>query len=241
MFEFWLKNEDEKIEMLLPVSLGEYEFEYGNSIETISTTNFGDVNISGHRKLSSMILRGFFPKEEYEFAKKEMEPMEYVKKIQSWVDKKLILRLIIVDGDVAKVNSLYKIESITHSENSQSNGDVNYVITLRDHKKIEATKIVDAPNVLTSSARDEVKTTPKMNTYTVVSGDSLSRIARKMYGDASKWPLIYNANINIIKNKDLIYVGQVFVIPQVPKSNSSVSAVKKTSVNKNLLIENTVN
>ncbi len=50
-------------------------------------------------------------------------------------------------------------------------------------------------------------------TYTVVSGDSLSKISKRLYGDASKWKKIYEANTDQIKNPDLIYPGQVLKIP----------------------------
>ena len=50
-------------------------------------------------------------------------------------------------------------------------------------------------------------------TYTVKSGDSLSKIAKAQYGDASKWKRIYEANREKIKNPDLIYPGQEFTIP----------------------------
>jgi nucleoid-associated protein YgaU len=48
-------------------------------------------------------------------------------------------------------------------------------------------------------------------TYTVQPGDSLSKIARQIYNDASKYPLIQKAN-NLV-NPSLIRVGQVLVIP----------------------------
>ena len=51
-------------------------------------------------------------------------------------------------------------------------------------------------------------------TYTVVSGDTLSKIAKSMYGDANKWRKIYEANTDIIKNPDLIHPGQVLKIPE---------------------------
>jgi len=51
-------------------------------------------------------------------------------------------------------------------------------------------------------------------TYTVVAGDSLSKIAKKLYGDASKWKTIYEANQDLIKNPDLIRPGQTFKIPE---------------------------
>lgn len=50
-------------------------------------------------------------------------------------------------------------------------------------------------------------------TYTVVSGDSLSKIAKKFYGSAKKWRKIFDANRDIIKNPDLIYPGQTLKIP----------------------------
>jgi Uncharacterized protein containing LysM domain len=57
-------------------------------------------------------------------------------------------------------------------------------------------------------------TAPAANTtYTVKSGDSLSRIAKHIYGDASKWHQIYDANRDKIKNPDLIQPGWVLTIP----------------------------
>jgi len=49
--------------------------------------------------------------------------------------------------------------------------------------------------------------------YTVVAGDSLSKIAKRFYGDANKWPRIHEANRDQIKNPDLIYPGQKLRIP----------------------------
>jgi len=51
-------------------------------------------------------------------------------------------------------------------------------------------------------------------TYTVVAGDSLSKIAKREYGDAAKWPRIYEANRDQIKNPDLIHPGQVLNLPR---------------------------
>ena len=49
--------------------------------------------------------------------------------------------------------------------------------------------------------------------YTVVAGDSLSRIAKREYGDANAWKRIYEANRDTIKDPDLIYPGQTLEIP----------------------------
>jgi nucleoid-associated protein YgaU len=50
-------------------------------------------------------------------------------------------------------------------------------------------------------------------TYTVAKGDSLSKIAKRFYGNAGDWKKIYEANKDVIKNPDLIYPGQTFRIP----------------------------
>jgi len=55
--------------------------------------------------------------------------------------------------------------------------------------------------------------TPPVRTYTVKKGDNLWNISKKYYGTGTKWPTIANANKKIIKNPNLIYPGQVLVIP----------------------------
>ncbi|HSJ16062.1 MAG TPA: LysM peptidoglycan-binding domain-containing protein [Longimicrobiales bacterium] len=51
-------------------------------------------------------------------------------------------------------------------------------------------------------------------TYTVASGDSLSRIAERELGDASRWRSIYEANRDEIKDPDRIFPGQVLKLPK---------------------------
>lgn len=54
-------------------------------------------------------------------------------------------------------------------------------------------------------------------TYTVKSGDSLSKIAKKKYGNANLWKAIFEANKDRIKNPDLIQVGWELKIPAKPE------------------------
>ena len=49
--------------------------------------------------------------------------------------------------------------------------------------------------------------------HTVASGDNLSKIARTVYGDANKYPLIFEANKPMLKHPDKIYPGQVLRCP----------------------------
>jgi len=53
-------------------------------------------------------------------------------------------------------------------------------------------------------------------TYTVRPGDSLSKIAKALLGDAKKWRVLYDANRDVVgANPDLIHPGQVLKIPKV--------------------------
>ncbi len=54
---------------------------------------------------------------------------------------------------------------------------------------------------------------PKATFYTVQSGDSLSKIAKAHYGDAMKYPAIFEANKPMLEHPDKIYPGQVLRIP----------------------------
>jgi nucleoid-associated protein YgaU len=50
-------------------------------------------------------------------------------------------------------------------------------------------------------------------TYEVVSGDTLSKIAKREYGDAGEWKRIFEANRDILKDPDKIFPGQKLRIP----------------------------
>lgn len=54
---------------------------------------------------------------------------------------------------------------------------------------------------------------PEAQFHTVVRGDSLSKIAKTYYGNAMKYPEIFEANKPMLKSPDLIYPGQVLRIP----------------------------
>lgn len=54
---------------------------------------------------------------------------------------------------------------------------------------------------------------PEAQFYTVVKGDTLGKISKHFYGDAMKYPVIFEANKPMLKNPDLIFPGQVLRIP----------------------------
>jgi len=50
--------------------------------------------------------------------------------------------------------------------------------------------------------------------YEIAAGDTLSKIAKQFYGDADGYPKIFEANREVIKDPDQIFVGQKIRIPK---------------------------
>lgn len=59
----------------------------------------------------------------------------------------------------------------------------------------------------------ETREASASRSYVVVAGDSLSKIAQRVYGDAQEWRKIYDANRDTIQNPDLIHPGQTLRLP----------------------------
>jgi len=56
---------------------------------------------------------------------------------------------------------------------------------------------------------------PQAQFYTVISGDTLSKISKEFYGDANKYNTIFEANKPMLSHPDKIYPGQVLRIPNL--------------------------
>ena len=85
----------------------------------------------------------------------------------------------------------------------------------RPDEKKDKNKNPDFSNVQSgsSSTASSPGTTATSRTYTVKKGDSLSKIAKSLYGDASEWRKIFEANRDQIRDPDLIEPGQELKIP----------------------------
>lgn len=79
-------------------------------------------------------------------------------------------------------------------------GNVDGISAVEDHLLVITPAPVEPPE-------------PEKQFYTVKKGDYLSKIAKQVYGDARKYPVIFEANKPMLKDPDLIYPGQVLVIP----------------------------
>lgn len=69
--------------------------------------------------------------------------------------------------------------------------------------------------IITSENKAEMRSEAAAadGTYMVAGGDSLWKIASKVYGNGRKWTVLFDANKGMLKHQDLIYAGQVLAVP----------------------------
>ena len=115
-------------------------------------------------------------------------------------------------------NIKVSVEDYTLSENAKNGLDVEANINLKQYrdystKTVTVKTTAPAHQTATVTKQRETSSAPKTTTYTVKKGDCLWNIAKKYYGNGAQYTKIYNANKDKIKNPNLIYPGQVFIIP----------------------------
>lgn len=94
----------------------------------------------------------------------------------------------------------------------------------RKNKEVTASNKAEEKDVRGTATEEEPTTLPQV--YIVKEGDSLSGIARRFYGDVSKWTLIYEANKDKIKDPNRIKPGIGLTIPAPQKEKAEVSQVE---------------
>ncbi len=215
-YEMWLTWNAEKEKIQLPVLPEQINIESGSNNERVSIAGLGDITIMQSRPALEFSFSSFFPATSFPGIQVSSitKPLTLVEKINTWKDSDTPIHFICTSIGV----DLYcTIESFTYQEVGGDPGTYQYSITLREYREINVRQVTvnvktTVASVSSASARVDNTSTPK--TYTVVSGDCLWNIAKKFYGDGSKYTVIYNANKSVIgSNPNLIYPGQVLTIP----------------------------
>lgn len=109
--------------------------------------------------------------------------------------------LVAVDGDEVTLTGKVDTEE-NKNKIIVSAGNVAGIASVYDKM------VVTQPTAVTPAE-------PEKQFYTVKKGDYLSKIAKEVYGNAKLYNVIFEANKPMLKNPDLIYPGQVLVIPPV--------------------------
>lgn len=126
-------------------------------------------------------------------------------------------------GDTVKLKGLgsylsgnYYVQDLTRQISSNGYSHSATLIKTDFGKSLKTSTSTTAKKT-TPKKEKKVTSTPKASsakrTYTVKRGDCLWNIAKRFYGNGSAYTKIYDANTNKIANPNLIYPGQVFVIP----------------------------
>lgn len=209
MRRFLFKNTVTEEVLVLPVTPSGYRITHGHQSVQVDMHGTGPVNLPGEAALLDETIEGFFPAHAYPFNQPEAStnPFEPLETLEKWSDAGVPVRFIVSD---TPVNALVLLDPITYQERDGT-GDVYYTLRIRGYRILTACV---TESEATGNAQRAVETEPAhANTYVVQKGDSLSAIARRVYGDASLYGRL--AAANAIANPNLIYPGQVLSLPDV--------------------------
>lgn len=220
LIDFYLENLTKNKLMMLPVTPENYQVTTEKEIETVRLATIGDINIPTFDTPKAISITGIFSTNENRKLNPNMmgqdiqETIDYVNVIKEWQKSKDIIRVLIIERNATKsiLDDKFYIKSLSTDGEYAALGDINYTIEFVEYREVVVGVVAQQTMRSTPSAKQE-PVDSKKRTHTVVKGDSLWAIARKYYGDGNQYTKILNANKDKIKNKDLIYVGQVFDIP----------------------------
>jgi hypothetical protein len=117
--------------------------------------------------------------------------------VQVYLDKDFLGRAVANSDGVWEMEPKAKATAGNHTIRADQVGPNNNVLA-----RVEVPFSLDQAQIDLASGE-----------ITVIKGNSLWRIARRIYGQGVKFTLIYEANKTQIKDPNLIYPGQVFSLP----------------------------
>lgn len=187
--------------------------------KTATVIGMGEVLLLRLKGLRTVSWDSFFPASNAPYVSGSIvTPVEAVRAIQTARDSREPIQFTLAGSDL-DINMQMGVEDFSYEERFGAEGDLYYSIKLSEWKDYSPRRLILADSGSKASAAETpkersvaAKSTPK--TYTVVSGDSLWAIAKRLYGSGAKWQQIYAANKSTIgANPNKIYPGQVFMIP----------------------------
>ena len=213
-YQIWLEAGKKKHQ--LPVNPESIKIQRNGNNQSVTIAGLGETTVLQEPKAVTISFSSFFPKTYFPgcTVKKPLLPHAYINAISTWLNEKTVVRLYITKCDIVWYAT---IESFSYSQSGGDVGSYDYTISLKSYKTVRVRQININKNKKASAPKKTnaiVNTKSKPKTYTVKSGDSLYNIAKKYYGDGSKYTKIYEANKKIIgSNPNLIKAGQVLTIP----------------------------
>lgn len=216
---------------LLPVTPEKLEIKINNANKTVTLINEGEINVLKKAELTDIEFECLLPQMQYPFAvyKSGFQSADYFLdyfeslKTGNKPFQFIVCRKLPSNNKLFNTNMKVSLEDYKVTEDAANGFDITVKIKLKQWRDY-GTKTV---NVTISASKPKASVEPKRETtnspapaasqtYTVVKGDCLWNIAKRFYGNGSKYTIIYNANKGVIGgNPNLIYPGQVLTIPAV--------------------------
>ena len=221
-YYFYLGN------VLLPIPPKKLELKISNQNKTYDLMNYSEINVLKNPSLTSIEFEVLLPNVKYPFAmyKNNFQNAKYYLgvlenlKVNKSAFQFIVIRKFPNGNSIFDTNIKVSIEDYTITDSTDEGFDKKVKIKLKQYREY-STKTVQVtikqykPPVVTRTVttNNTAASKPSGQNYTVKSGDCLWNIAKKYYGNGSKYTTIYNANRDKIKNPNLIYPGQVLWIP----------------------------
>lgn len=212
---------------LMPQTPAKLSVKISGKNTTVTLLNEGEINFLKYPGLTEITLPLVFP-----MLTASKRPDYYLTLLERAKTQRTTTQFIMTRTTPAgqllfDTNIKVSVEDYTIEENATNGLDVSVEVKLKQYRDYSTKTVAIKTTVKHNDSKGTpvvkktatVKTTrpattaPKVRTYTVKKCDTLWGIAKKYYGNGAKYPTIYNANKDKIKNPNLIYVGQVFTIP----------------------------
>lgn len=208
---------------IIPVNPPAIEIQEAGQSQTYDIAKLGEISVIQNPKLEEISFESIFPAAKSPFVvdllEEPLEPYEYVEQIEKWIKaKKTIQFKLERSGSEYGIDKQVSIESFKWREAAGAVGDVEYSITLKRYVPYAAKKIdlkLESDGSLTAHAaqdsRPDHRTKPE--TYTLVAGDTLWKVAQKFLGSGARYPEIQK--LNGISDAQLrrLPVGMVIKLP----------------------------
>ena len=223
----------------MPVFPQSISIKTGNLNKTMTLINEGEINIIKSPGLKEISFDLLLPNTKYPFAfyrygfKKANYYLEKLENIKSSGAATLLLITRYFQGDLIRrpiydTNLWVTLEDYTVKDDAKEGMDCIVSLRFKEHKEygVKTYKIKNNSGNKTIQKKTTPRNTasspaPKSanKTYTVQSGDCLWSIAKKFYGDGSKYTVIRDANKNLIaehgSDPNMIWAGDKLIIPAI--------------------------
>lgn len=200
----------DQVSLVMPVTPGRYQWTVGKRMETININELGDVYRPGGLTRFSGNFDFLLPAQDYPWmeAGSRADPQYYLDYLNAWARDDKTVRMVITGTEI---NVLVYIEDVAQGE-TDGTGDRYVTVAVREYCDLEAVEVAAAGGTQ-NNGRATDASSGKTQSYTIVSGDTLSVICRRYYGKSSAKYYNALAKYNGIKNPHLIYPGVTIQIP----------------------------